>query len=89
MYGDKMSLAAGYRWADTYCHDRRSVPHPVPPGALVMITFIVMASGFVLFVAFGALVLRDVCRQTAGWPEHRWTDADDIQVARLVDAGRR
>jgi hypothetical protein len=54
-----------------------------------MITAIVLASVFVLFVAFGVLVLRDVCRQTAGWPEHRWTDADDIQVARLVDAGRR
>jgi hypothetical protein len=54
-----------------------------------MITAIVLASVFVLFVAFGLLVLRDVCRQTAGWPEHRWTDADDAQVRWLLDAGRR
>jgi hypothetical protein len=89
MYDDKKSLAAGYRWADTYCHDRSRDPDPVPAGARDMITAIVLATGFVAFLVFGALVIRDVYRQTAGWPEHRWTDTDDAQVDRLLDAGRR
>jgi predicted PurR-regulated permease PerM len=54
-----------------------------------MITVIVLTTVFVLFLVFGALVVRDVYRQASGWPEHRWTDTDDARLARLLDAGRR
>jgi hypothetical protein len=89
MYDDKKSLAAGYRRADTYCHDRSRVPDSVPAEARAMITVIVLTTVFVLFLVFGALVVRDVYRQASGWPEHRWTDTDDARLARLLDAGRR
>jgi hypothetical protein len=49
----------------------------------------VLTTVVVLFVAFGALVVRDVFRQTADWPEPRWTTADEARVARLLDAARR
>jgi hypothetical protein len=51
-----------------------------------MITVLALATVVVLFLAFGALVVRDVFRQTADWPEPRWTAADDARVARLLDA---
>jgi hypothetical protein len=54
-----------------------------------MITVLVLATVVVAFVGFGVLVVRDVFRQTADRPEPRWTAADDVRLARLLDAGRR
>jgi hypothetical protein len=54
-----------------------------------MITVTVLAIVVVLFLAFAALVVRDVFRQTADRPEERWTASDDARVSRLLDAGRR
>jgi hypothetical protein len=52
-----------------------------------MITLVFLILLVTLLSAVGALVFCDVYRQTAGWPDHRWTDADDARVARLLDVG--
>jgi hypothetical protein len=54
-----------------------------------MITVLVLTTVVVLFIGFGVLVVRDVFRQTADWPEPHWTAADDARVSRLLDVGRR
>jgi hypothetical protein len=54
-----------------------------------MIAVLVLVTVLVLFLAFGVLAVRDVFRQTADWPEPRWTAADDARVARLLEARAR